>query len=145
MYTLTVVNGTGSGRYAAGTAITITANAPPAGDVFNVWTGAVMSNSTIATTTRSLCPHPTSPWQRTMRPRRPWLRRSRSWWTMEPESGTYAPGTIVTITATPTSNGRVFVGWTGAVVTNPASPRTTLIMPAGRFTVQANFQTALRR
>lgn len=39
-YTLTVTNGTGSGNYTAGRAVTITANAAPTGQVFNAWTGS---------------------------------------------------------------------------------------------------------
>ena len=37
-YTLTVTNGTGSGTYAEGASVTITANAPPAGQQFKEWT-----------------------------------------------------------------------------------------------------------
>ena len=38
-YTLTVENGTGSGNYAAGASVTITANDPETGKVFKEWTG----------------------------------------------------------------------------------------------------------
>jgi hypothetical protein len=53
-YTLSVVNGTGSGTYAAGTVVTITANAPPAGQVFQNWTGATVQNPNAATTTLTM-------------------------------------------------------------------------------------------
>ena len=53
-YQLTVTNGSGSGSYAAGTNITITANAPPSGDVFSGWTGATVSSPTSATTTLTM-------------------------------------------------------------------------------------------
>jgi regulation of enolase protein 1 (concanavalin A-like superfamily) len=51
-YTLTVINGTGSGSYAAGTSVTVSANTPPAGQAFAGWTGdtAILSNPTLATT-----------------------------------------------------------------------------------------------
>ena len=39
-YTVTVTNGTGSGEYASGKNVTITANAPEAGMQFEAWTGA---------------------------------------------------------------------------------------------------------
>jgi uncharacterized protein YjdB len=39
VYALTVANGTGSGSYAAGAAAPISADAPPAGKVFDKWTG----------------------------------------------------------------------------------------------------------
>ena len=37
MYTVTVINGSGSGNYAAGATVLITANTPAAGSVFNKW------------------------------------------------------------------------------------------------------------
>jgi hypothetical protein len=40
-YLLTVVNGSGSGSYALGTNMTITANTPPSGKVFDKWTGDI--------------------------------------------------------------------------------------------------------
>ena len=39
-YSVTVENGTGSGAYAAGASVTIAADAPAAGKVFDKWTGA---------------------------------------------------------------------------------------------------------
>ncbi|MDY7231024.1 CARDB domain-containing protein [Hyalangium rubrum] len=56
-YALTVNNGTGSGSYAAGTAVSISANAPPSGQVFNGWTGGVASsfgNASAASTTYTM-------------------------------------------------------------------------------------------
>ncbi len=53
-YTLSVVNGTGGGAYAAGAVVTITANAPPTGDVFSSWTGAAVQSSTSSTTTLTM-------------------------------------------------------------------------------------------
>lgn len=43
-YTLTVVNGTGGGTYAAGTAVIISANNPPTGKVFYNWTMSTTMN-----------------------------------------------------------------------------------------------------
>ena len=43
-YALTVNGGSGGGSYSAGTAVNITANAPPAGQVFSGWTGAAASS-----------------------------------------------------------------------------------------------------
>lgn len=59
LYTLTVVNGTVSnpspaGTYAAGTTVTITANAPPAGQAFQSWTGAAVANTIASTTTLTM-------------------------------------------------------------------------------------------
>jgi hypothetical protein len=51
-YTLTVNNGTGGGSYASGTVISISANAPPSGKVFDVWTGTSgVANVNSASTT----------------------------------------------------------------------------------------------
>ena len=55
LYTLTVINGSGSGSYAAGTTVIITANSPATGQVFNKWTteteGVTFTNSTLSVTT----------------------------------------------------------------------------------------------
>ena len=53
-YTLNVVNGVGSGAYAAGTVVTITANAAPAGQAFANWTGAAVQNANAAVTTLTM-------------------------------------------------------------------------------------------
>ena len=43
-FALTVTNGSGSGNYASGTAVTIAANAPPTGQTFSGWTGGTAAN-----------------------------------------------------------------------------------------------------
>ena len=53
-YTLTVVNGTGSGQHAAGTVVTISANAPPAGQVFTGWTGFAVQDASSPNTTLTM-------------------------------------------------------------------------------------------
>jgi hypothetical protein len=55
-YALTVNGGSGSGSYAAGTAVTVTANAAPSGSQFSAWTGntAALASSTSATTTLTM-------------------------------------------------------------------------------------------
>jgi hypothetical protein len=53
-YTLTVVNGTGSGQYAAGTVVAISANAAPPGEVFTDWTGASVEAANSASTTLTM-------------------------------------------------------------------------------------------
>ena len=53
-YTLTVVNGTGSGTYAAGKIIAITASTPPSGQSFLDWTGATVGNPNAASTTLTM-------------------------------------------------------------------------------------------
>ncbi len=54
LYTLTVANGTGGGSYAAGAQVSITADAAPAGQVFDKWTGGnggTFANANSASTT----------------------------------------------------------------------------------------------
>jgi O-glycosyl hydrolase len=55
-YALTVNSGTGSGSYAQGTVVNISANAAPAGKVFDAWTGnvAAVASVTAATTTLTM-------------------------------------------------------------------------------------------
>jgi uncharacterized protein (DUF1800 family) len=53
-YALTVVNGTGSGSYAAGATVTITSNAAPSGQAFQNWTGATVANANAASTTLTM-------------------------------------------------------------------------------------------
>ncbi|MEP6756044.1 MAG: hypothetical protein ABJA67_11140 [Chthonomonadales bacterium] len=79
-HALTVVNGTGSGNYTAGTVVNISANAPPAGQYFSKWTGAAVldpfaANTTItmpsaaATVTATYAPAPIIPFPVTTHPR----------------------------------------------------------------------------
>ena len=59
-YPLTVNSGTGSGPYTAGTLVTVTANAAPAGQQFAAWTGNVsfLANSSSPTTTLTMPSQP---------------------------------------------------------------------------------------
>jgi hypothetical protein len=50
-YTLTVVNGSGSGNYTSGTVVQIAASAPPAGQYFQNWTGAAVASANQPATT----------------------------------------------------------------------------------------------
>jgi hypothetical protein len=136
-YTLAVVNGSGSGSYTAGTVVTITANAAPAGQSFTGWTGASVSNAngtttTIAmpannaTVTANFAPGPT--YSLTV--------------VGGSSSGNYAAGAAVTIIANNPQAGQSFLGWTGATVANASASTTTLTMPASAVTVTANFSQA---
>jgi hypothetical protein len=53
-YALTVVNGSGSGSYTAGATVTISAATPPAGQVFDRWTGVTVANALAVQTTLSM-------------------------------------------------------------------------------------------
>ena len=56
LYSLTVVNGTGSGSFEAGTQVSIMANAAPQGEEFDKWTGDIsgIDNVNAANTTLTM-------------------------------------------------------------------------------------------
>ncbi|AKF85754.1 hypothetical protein MFUL124B02_15775 [Myxococcus fulvus 124B02] len=53
-YALTVNAGSGDGQYTSGTQVTLTADAPATGYVFDRWTGATVASATSATTTLTM-------------------------------------------------------------------------------------------
>ncbi len=136
-YTLTVVNGTGSGSYAAGTVVPITANAPPSGQQFQSWTGAAVAGAGSATTTLTMPAANTTVTANFT---------AASTYTLTvvngAGSGSYAAGTVVPITANAPPSGQQFQSWTGATVASASSAATTLTMPASNTTVTANFAAA---
>ncbi|GAC1599692.1 MAG: hypothetical protein NVS3B21_26410 [Acidimicrobiales bacterium] len=54
-------------------------------------------------------------------------------------TGQYTAGTVVSISAGSPPSGQTFQHWTGALVTDPSAPTTTLTMPASSVTVTATF------
>lgn len=136
-YTLKVVNGTGSGSYAADSVVTITANAPPTGKKFLEWTGAIVSNSTQASTTLTMPASDT-----TVTANYATLPTTYTLTVVNGTgSGSYAAGYVVRITANAPPAGKNFLNWTGATVSNPTQASTTLTMPSSNTTVTANYST----
>lgn len=139
LYTLTVTGGSGDGSYTAGTVVSITADAPAPGMVFDHWTGATVANSTSASTTLTM-PAANATVAATYKTAPPIL------YTLTVNSGTgdgsYAAGAVVTITADAPAPGMVFDSWSGATVANSAASSTTLTMPAANTTVTANYAGA---
>jgi hypothetical protein len=142
-YTLTVVNGTlangtSSGSYAAGTVVTIVANAAPSGQQFQSWSGASVANASASTTTLTM------PAANTM-VTAGYSAVSAPTYTLTvvggTGGGTYAAGTVVMIGATVPA-GEQFQSWSGATVANSAAASTTLTMPAAITTVTAQFAAA---
>jgi hypothetical protein len=133
-YLLTVTNGTGGGNYPAGATVTVTANAPPTGQIFSTWTGAPVANPTSATTTLTM-PAANALVAATYLSTYPLTVVNGS------GSGTYAVGSTVTITANPPASGMSFANWTGAAVASTTSASTTLTMPGAATTVTANYST----
>jgi hypothetical protein len=137
---LTVINGTGSGSYAAGTVVTITANTPPAGQTFVKWTGAPVANAASPTTTLTMPSAATT------------ITATYSGGTAPPPptsypltvisgsgTGSYVAGAVVPISANVPPLGQVFLKWTGAAVANANAPSTTITMPAAPTSITATF------
>jgi hypothetical protein len=132
-YPLSVVNGKGSGNYAAGTVVSISANSPPTGEAFQDWTGATVASSTSSSTTITMPAAATSVTANYYTPTYALTVVGGS------GSGNYAAGTMVTITAGTAPAGDVFTDWTGTTVASSTSSSTTLTMPAAATTVTANY------
>ncbi len=133
-YTLTVVNGTGGGQYAAGTSVTLTAASAPPGKAFQQWTGATVV-SPASTTTALIMPAAST-------------AVSATYYTLSPValtviggsgSGSYLPGTQITVAANPPAPGVTFSQWTGTSVASAGAPITTLTMPSTPATLTANY------
>jgi len=138
-FALTVFGGTGSGTYAAGTVVNIRATIP-AGQTFVSWTGAVVASPTSANTTLIMPAAAVTISATFAVPPPPPPATYALSVIGGTGSGAYSAGAVINISAAiPT--GQNFVAWTGATVTNPASPNTTLTMPAAAATVTATFIT----
>ena len=132
-FTLTVVNGSGGGSFAAGSTVSITAKAPPAGQSFVNWTGAAVASPTSATTTLKMPAANTTVTANFNAPTFALTVVNGN------GSGNYSAGTVVPISASAAPAGMVFGNWTGAVVANPNSANTTLTMASSAATVTANY------
>jgi lysophospholipase L1-like esterase len=140
-YALTVNSGTGSGSYAAGTTVTVTANTPPNGDQFAGWTGSTsgLANPSAATTTLTM-PASATTITATYTP-------ITTTYPLTVNNGTgggnYTAGSVVTVTANAPTGGSTFAGWTGATsaLANPAASTTILTMPASATTITATYSS----
>ena len=134
-YPLTVNSGSGSGSYASGAVVSITANTAPAGQTFLNWTGATVANPTAANTTLTMPAAATTVTAN--------YTAATTKYTLSVNngsgSGSYTAGTVVTITANAPPAGSIFSAWTGASVASSTSATTTLTMPAATTTVSATY------
>jgi uncharacterized repeat protein (TIGR02543 family) len=144
LYAVTVTNGvinndTGSGHYAAGTVLTVTANAPASGSNFTGWTGTTgaLANSSFSTTNVTV---PASAVTITAN-----YATTTSTYGLTVSNGTgggtYAPGTAVTVTANAPATGYQFAGWTGSTsaLSNASAPSTTFNMTSGAASITATY------
>ena len=146
LYTLAVTNGSGSGSYAAGTAVTVTANAAPTGMVFAAWTGDTsnLANASLATTTVTM-PAAATAITATYAAIPPPPALYPLIVTSGTGSGSYAAGTSVTVTAGTAPAGMTFAGWTGDIsgLANASLATTTLTMPAAAAAITATYTTLI--
>ena len=138
-FTLTVSNGFGSGSFPTNATVPIAA-ITPARQAFAGWTGyAVADPSSVGTTLTMPASNLTVTATFTNLPVPTYFPLTVVSGT---GSGSYLPGTVVTITANTPPVGETFTGWSGYPVANSNAASTTLTMPAGSVTVFANYQVA---
>jgi hypothetical protein len=141
VYTLTVINGTGSGNYTTGTPVSVTANTPASGKVFDQWTsdnGSFADANSAATTftmpsaaatvTATYKDAPASVYTLTV------INGSGS--------GNYEAGIPVPVTANTPLGGKVFDKWTSdsGSFADATDAATTFTMPSGAATVTATYK-----
>jgi len=110
-----------SGTYASGTIVTLTAT-PASGYVFSGWSGALSGSTNPASLTMNANEAVTATFT-LVTPQDYTLTTSVvGQGVVTPASGTFVPGTVITLTATPISEYQ-FSGWSGALsgTTNPAT------------------------
>lgn len=129
-YTLTVINGSGSGTYSAGEVIVIISDNP---EQFQEWIGATttISDTGAATTTLTM-PAEDITVEAVLVPSYTLTVLNGT------GSGSYQAGTVVNITSDDPEN---FIEWVGDVgeVANTNSSSTTVTMPDNNVTVEATF------
>jgi hypothetical protein len=144
-YSLTVNSGTGDGDYEEGAVISISANAAPAGQLFNRWVvnagSALISNAGVASTTLVM-PANDAVISAT------YSDAPVATYTLTVNGGdgdgSYQGGTVVDIVAETAPAGKEFDQWIAssgaALITDVSSPSTTLIMPFNAATVTASYE-----
>ncbi|MDH3262334.1 MAG: hypothetical protein OEM84_15425, partial [Acidimicrobiia bacterium] len=138
---LSVGSGSGDGSYAAGTVVPIVADPPPAGQVFDQWSGDVGAVADVlAAATSVTMPAGDVAVTATYRvvPTFGLSVGSGS------GDGSYAAGTVVPIVADPPPAGQVFDQWSGDVgaVADVLAAATSVTMPAGDVAVTATYRVA---
>ena len=141
-YALTVNQGSGGGTYAAGTVVPVMANPAPNASQFTGWTGAIsgLANTSAASTTLIMpaSANTITAAYSTAAPTQYTLSVSGG-----TGSGSYAAGTVISVTANTAPAGSQFSGWTGTTgaLTNASAASTTFTMPAAAATLSATYTT----
>ncbi len=140
-YTLTVVSGSGGGKYQAGKVVTLNAALASDGQQFDKWVGDTAGVVDVGSTWTPLyMPSNNATVTATYKPLQPTFYHLSVFGGAG--SGNYRPGTSVTIQAGVATEGQIFSSWTGSNLTfgNRANPTTTLTMPTANATVAALFK-----
>ncbi|MBR5597003.1 MAG: leucine-rich repeat protein [Lachnospiraceae bacterium] len=140
LYNLTVTSGSGSGRYAAGTVVTINAGAAPNGTGFANWSSTnnnvIFKDSTKPTTTLTMPAEDTTV-----------VCNFTGYYRLDvvygSGSGSYPAGAKVTIEAVDAPQGRSFASWrsstTDLEIENTRKQITTVTMPKSNAKVTATY------
>lgn len=138
---LTVNNGSGDGAYASGTKVTITANSPASGKIFDKWSGDTSYLSSIYTSV-ALVTMPAKAITLTAT----YKTGTTTVYTLKVNggegSGAYLSGTDVIVIANVPPAGKTFDKWTGdtAYVSSPSSLISSVTMPAKNITLTATYK-----
>ncbi len=141
LYTLTVVNGSGSGQYAAGEIITLVADQASAGYSFLMWVGCDGVADASATETTYTMTATNSTIAATYAP------ANHEYFTLTVTngsgSGDYEAGEVIDITADDAPVGQVFSSWTGDIthLSSINSTSTQVTMPNNAVALTANYTT----
>ncbi len=144
-YLVTVNSGTGSGDFAEGATVSITAGAPETGKVFDKWTttdGVTFADENTATTTFVMP-------AKAVTVTATYKDAPVTTYAVTVNSGTgggnFAEGATVTITANAPATGKVFDKWKtsdGVTFANANNATTTFVIPAKAVTVTATYKDA---
>ena len=138
-YTVTVNKGTGSDSYTAGATVTIKADAPPAGKIFDKWniTGVTLSYPTDSETTFTM-PGNNVTVTATYKD----LIKYTVTVNGGTGSGNYIPGVTVIIKADAAPEGKTFDSWSasGVILSDPKSKTITFAMPSNNVILTAVYK-----
>jgi hypothetical protein len=142
LYSLTVENGSGSGNYKLGEIIQVVADNPPAGQVFQSWTGDLDYLNNPGENSASV----TMP-AKAIKIIATYTSQGVITYILTVVNGTgdgaYEAGSKVTVTANPPSSGQVFKGWTGSIqyLEDPTAVSTVFTVPEVNATITASYSS----
>lgn len=138
-YALTVSDGSGSGSYVSGAAITIAANAPMTGKIFDKWIGDTSHVSNIYDSVATVIMPDFAITLTATYKNLPTYALTVNGGT---GSGFYISGKQIVVTANPPTRGKIFSKWIGdtSYVSNIYSPTATVTMPAKAIILTATYK-----